>query len=331
MRTPSLWLPAGLVVVWLGGCSRPERGLAPVPPQSASASAAPSAAPTPVASATAAPKGSPPRTLHFTWRPPGSDARAYAATDPEDQHRIVLSRGVERGGRYPALIAFHGQPQPGQAPRDYAFARTVTSIVLELVERGEVEPLVLIIPVFRFLGRNWPEFDLVAFEGELARVLGSEQITLGARWLFGHSGAAGCGGDGLNGAHRIHPAAVGFFDTCVGAGFGHEVRELARARVPTLIMHSVETAGFRPRPPTEYMTTFDFGQVYGPLGLRPSEDCPGPLPDVPLRPQPYRCASDAQGTTRAFVVDTGKGQEGHDAVVPVALRYFLRQFVNAPR
>jgi hypothetical protein len=117
----------------------------------------------------------------------------------------------------------------------------------------------------------------------------------------------------------------------VGPGFGHEVRELQRARVPTLIVHSVETAGYRPRPPTEYMPSFDFGQVYGPLGLRPSEDCPGPLPDVPLRPQPYRCASDAQGTTRAFVVDTGKGQEGHDAVVPVALRYFLRQFVNAPK
>jgi hypothetical protein len=243
----------------------------------------------------------------------------------------VLTRGVERGGRYPVLVAFHGQPRPGQAPRDYAFPRTVTSIVLELVERGEVEPLVLIIPVFRYWGRNWPEFDLVAFEGELTRVLGSEGITPGARWLCGHSAAAGCGGNGLNGAHRIHPAAVGFFDTCVGAGFGQEVRELERARVPTLIMHSVETAGFRPRPPTEYLPTFDFGQVYGPLGLRPSEDCPGRLPEVPLRPQPYRCASDTQGTTRAFVVDTGKGQEGHDAVVPVALRYFLRQFVNAPR
>jgi hypothetical protein len=239
----------------------------------------------------------------------------------------VLTRGTVRGGRYPALVAFHGQPRPGQAPRDYAFARTVTSVTLELVERGEVEPLVLIIPVFRYTGQNWPHFELAAFWQEAARVLEAEGITLTSRWLFGHSAAAGCGGEGLNGAHRIHPTAVGFFDTCVGPSFAREVAELRRAHVPTLIVHSLETAGFRPRPPTEYLSSFDFGRVYAPLGLVPSPDCPGRLPEAPLRAQPYRCSSDPEGTTRAFVVDTGEGEQGHNAVVPVALRYFLREFV----
>jgi hypothetical protein len=56
--------------------------------------------------------------------------------------------------------------------------------------------------------------------------------------------------------------------TCVGPGFGQEVRALLRDQVPTLIVHSVETAGYRPRQVTEYLPSFDFGKVYGPLGLR---------------------------------------------------------------
>jgi len=251
--------------------------------------------------------------------------------DVEDQHRIVLTRGVVRGGRYPAVVAFHGQPRRGQAPRDYAFPRTVTDVALDLVERGEVEPLVLVVPVFRFQGQNWPHFDLAPFSAEVARVLAGEGIAISRTLLFGHSGAAGCGGDGLNRAHTIHPAAVGFFDTCVGAGFGREVQALQRERIPTLIVHSVETAGFRPRQVTEYLPTFDFGKVYGPLGLHPTPHCPAPALEVPLRAQPYRCASDPENMVRAFVVDTGDGQKGHDAVVPVALRYFLREYAGAAK
>jgi hypothetical protein len=236
---------------------------------------------------------------------------------------------VKSPGRYPALVAFHGQPGRGQAPRDYAFGGTVEKVTLGLVDAHEIEPVILVIPVFRFEGKNWPAFDVAAFMTEVGRLLAAEDIQVQRTLLVGHSGAAGCGGGGLNRAHEAHPAAVGFFDTCVGAGFGHEVRALRKERVPTLIIHSVETAGFRPRPPLEYWPKFNFGKVYGPLGLEPKEDCTAPLPDVPLRDQPYRCASDPDGIVRAFVVDTGEGQEGHDAVVPPALRFFLRQFAKA--
>jgi hypothetical protein len=249
--------------------------------------------------------------------------------DAEDQHRIVLTRGVVRGDKYPAVIAFHGQPRRGQPPRDYAFVRTVTEITLELVERKEVEPLILVVPVFRFQGVNWPHFDLSRFTAEVGRVLDSEGLGISRTLLFGHSGAAGCGGDGMNRAHAIRPAAVGFFDTCVGPGFGQEVRALLREQIPTLIVHSVETAGYRPRQVTEYLSTFDFGKVYAPLGLRPNRPCPRHTIEAPLRDQPYRCASDPAGIVRAFVVDTGEGQQAHDAVVPVALRYFLREYASA--
>ena len=249
--------------------------------------------------------------------------------DAEDQHRIVLTRGVVAGGKYPAVIALHGQPRRGQPPREYAFPRTVTEVALDLVERRQVEPIVLVVPVFRFQGVNWPNFELADFLAEVTRVLASEDIAISRTLVFGHSGAAGCGGGGMNHAHTIRPAAVGFFDTCVGAGFGQEVRTLLRERIPTLIVHSVETAAFRPRQVTEYMTTFDFGKVYAPLGLKPSEQCPPHAFEVPLRDQPYRCATDPAGIARAFVVDTGEGQEAHDAVVPVALRYFLREYTSA--
>lgn len=255
----------------------------------------------------------------------------YAAPAPEDQHHLVLTPGVARGGRYPVVMAFHGQPRRGQLPRDYAFARKVTETVLDLVERREIEPVVLVLPVFRYEGQNWPAFDLAAFGAELTRLLGEEGISGTGYLLFGHSAAAGCGGRGLNEAERLQPRAVGFFDTCVGPGLGQAVRALRRAEVPTLLLHSVETAGFRPRPPVEYVPDFDFGRVYRPLGLEPLAQCPTELPEAPLRSLPYRCAADAQGITRALVVDTGEGQEGHDAVVPVAVRYFLRQHLAPTR
>jgi hypothetical protein len=251
--------------------------------------------------------------------------------DAEDQHRIVLTRGVVSGGKYPVVIALHGQPRRGQPPREYAFPNTVAELTLDLVERGEVEPVVLVVPVFRFEGVNWPSFDLESFSAEVARLLAAEDIGVTRTLVFGHSGAAGCGGDGMNRAHRIRPAAVGFFDTCVGGGFVHEVRTLLRERIPTLIVHSVETAAFRPRQPTEYMSTFNFGKVYAPIGLKPTEQCPADAFEVPLREQPYRCAADPDGIVRAFVVDTGEGQKAHDAVVPVALRYFLRAYVAAAK
>jgi hypothetical protein len=251
--------------------------------------------------------------------------------DPEDQHRMVLLPGVVRGGQYPVVVGFHGQPARGEAPRDYDFPKTVTEVTLELRQRERIGPLILVLPVFRYLGQNWPAFDLVDFSSEIVRLLGVEGIRVDGYYLFGHSAGAGCGGDGLNRAYRLRPRAVGFFDTCVGAGFGAAVAALRRDHLPTLIVHSVETAGFRPRPPLEYWPKFDFGRVYAPLGLKPSE-CPERLPQAPLRAQPYRCADDPEGTTRALVVDTGEGQAGHDAVIPVALRYFLAEYVGrAPR
>lgn len=276
-----------------------------------------------------APSRSLPRTIPFAWRPPGANPRLYAANAPEDQHRLVLTHGVTRGGRYPVVMAFHGQPRRGQAPRDYAFVRTVIEAVQPLVERREVEPLVLVLPVFRFEGQNWPDFDIALFAQEVSRLLAAEEIAVSGYLLFGHSGAAGCGGRGLNEASRLHPVAVGFFDTCVGPGFGQAVRALQRDHVPTLIMHSVETAGFRPRQPMEYQPNFDFGKVYRPLELEPMSECPKELPEAPLRRLAHRCAADREGTTRALVVDTGQGQEGHDAVIPVAVRYFLRQYAAA--
>jgi hypothetical protein len=273
------------------------------------------------------PATAPSRTIYFAWRPPGSAPEIYSATDPEDQHRLVLPGAVTGGGRYPVVIAFHGQPKRGRAPRDYAFVRTVTETVLPLIEQGEVEPLVLALPVFRFEGQDWPDFDLARFAREVARQLEAEQISISGFLLLGHSAAAGCGGRGLNEAARLHPKAVGFFDTCVGPGFREAVRALGRDHVPTLIMHSVETAGFRPRQPEEYMPDFDFGRVYRPLGLEPTE-CPKDLPEAPLRPLDFRCAAGPGGTTRALVVDTGRGEEAHDGLIPVAVRYFLRQYAR---
>jgi hypothetical protein len=102
---------------------------------------------------------------------------------------------------------------------------------------------------------------------------------------------------------------------------------LARARIPTLVIHSVETAGVVPRQPHEYSSTFDFGPVYAAAGLEPVE-CVSPLPDVPLRQRPFRCTSDITRSVKGFVIDTGEGEAAHEAVVPVGLAFFLRHYVS---
>jgi hypothetical protein len=266
------------------------------------------------------------RILRFAWRPAGGTAAAYEMSESADQHQIVLTDRVARGGRYPVLIALHGQPKRAEHPRNYSFPRTVADVAEELVHQGAVAPLVLALPVFRFLGTNWPAFDLVEFRKVLEDRLAREGIHASGFYVVGHSGAAGCGGDGLNRAHRIDPKGVGFFDTCLGAGWREEVQTLRRAKVPTLLIHSVETAGVVPRQAREYLSTFDFGQVYAIAGLHPV-DCTEPLPDVPLRPRSFRCTADVAGVAHGFIIDTGEGEAAHEAVVPVALSYFLRRYL----
>jgi hypothetical protein len=246
--------------------------------------------------------------------------------DAADQHRIVLSRGVVSGGEYPVLIALHGQPKRGQSPSSYAFPDTVADLAVDQVRRGEVAPLVIALPVFRFYGTNWPAFDLVAFRRALEERLAAEKIKVSAYYVVGHSGAAGCGGDGMNRVHRIHPRAVGFFDTCLGAGWRDEMSALRKERIATLVVHSVETAGIVPRQPREYEADFDFGQPYAAVGLLPIP-CGARLPDVPLRERPFRCTGDG-AFGRGFIVDTGDGEAAHNAVVPVALTYFLREYLG---
>lgn len=266
------------------------------------------------------------RAIRFAWRPRSEAGRTYAMSDPEDQHRIVLPNGIERGGTYPLVVAMHGQPRRGQAPRSYAFLREVSEVSQELVAQGSVAPHVLVMPVFRFEGENWPKFELRAFASHVEEILAERGVKVEGIYLFGHSGAAGCGGDGLNHAASVSPKAVGFFDTCVGAGFSQAVAELQARGIPTLILHSVETAGFRPRQPMEYDAHFDFGKVYSRIGLRPCA-CPARLPEVPLRSLAFRCAQNDASTTRALVLDTGVGEKAHDAVVKVGMRYFLREYL----
>jgi len=311
------------------GCEKLAGGKGePVPPPVGSPSPSPS--PEPPSSAPSADPDNGVRVVHFAWRPPGASAEAYAMDQPEDQHRIVLSPKVAPGASYPVVIAFHGQPKRGEAPRRYAFAASVIEATKRAVDGGEVRPVVLVLPVFRYVGINWPQFDVVVFQNEVDRRLAGEGVKASGYYVVGHSGAAGCGGDGMNRVHRMRPAAVGFFDTCLGRGWRDAVQRLREARVPTLMIHSLETAAFSPRQPTEYSPTFDFGRAYGPVGLS-AIDCPPELPRAPLRAQPYRCSADEQGVTRGFIIDSGEGEEGHNAVVPIALEYFLKQFVGTDR
>ena len=307
------------------GCEKLAGGKGDSLPLSVSSA---SSSPEPASSASSADGGDVVRVVRFAWRPPGASAEAYAMDEPEDQHRIVLSPKVAPGLSYPVLIAFHGQPKRGEAPRRYAFAARVIEVTKQAIDEGHVRPVVLVLPVFRYVGMNWPQFDVVAFQNEVDHRLAAEGVSASGYYVVGHSGAAGCGGDGMNRVHRMHPAAVGFFDTCLGRGWRDEVKRLREARVPTLMIHSLETAGFSPRQPIEYSPTFDFGRAYGPAGLA-AIDCPAELPRAPLRAQPFRCSADEEGTTRGFIIDSGECEEGHNAVVPIALDYFLKRFVGS--
>src|SRR5262249_13433223 len=131
-----------------------------------------------------------PRVVRFAWRPPGAEAAAYAMTEPDDQHRIVLM-GRVGSGRYPVVIALHGQPKRGQSPRSYLFPQKVMEVANDLVRMGEVQPLVLALPVFRYGGVNWPAFDLVAFRDKVEEVMCAEGIAAERFYVVGHSGAAG--------------------------------------------------------------------------------------------------------------------------------------------
>ncbi len=268
-----------------------------------------------------------PRVIRFQWRPPNARPLPYSLTEPEDQHQIILFPGVEKGGKYPVAVGFHGTYKGDKPPREYRFLRVVREVVEEMVSTKEIKPLVLILPAFRFKGQNWPDFDVGAFRKEIERRLKKEGIGASFFIMFGHSGAAGCGGDGLNRAHRMSPRAVGFFDTCLGRGWQSEIRELKRKKIATVNVHSVETAGFRPRQRPEYQSDFDFGRAYGPLGIEPVK-CPKKHPGDKLRNQKYRCAATSDGVIRSFVVDTGEGAKAHSAAVPVGLRYLLNEFVG---
>src|SRR5262249_21617358 len=99
-----------------------------------SAAIAPADAPLPVVP----PSHKKPRILRFAWRPPRRSANAYEMSDAADQHQVVLTEGVTPGGRYPILIALHGQPKRGESPRSYAFPKRVAEVVADLVHRGAV-------------------------------------------------------------------------------------------------------------------------------------------------------------------------------------------------
>ncbi len=268
-----------------------------------------------------------PRVVRFAWRPPGTGAAPYDMAEPEDQHQIVIFPGVEKGGKYPVVVGFHGQPKRGKPPRDYRFGGVVTEVVGKMIADKEIPPVVLVLPVFRFKGQNWPGFDVKAFREEVTKRLVKEGLTPDFFVAFGHSGAAGCGGDGLNRAHRMSPRAVGYFDTCLGRGWQEEVPRLRNKKIKTVNIHSVETAGFRPRQRPEYQSGFDFGRAYGPLGIAPV-DCPKKHPAKKLRDQKYRCAATPDSIIQSFVIDTGEGKDAHRAAVPVAIRYFLQEFVG---
>ena len=265
--------------------------------------------------------------VRFEWQPPDGPSAAYDLKSSEDQHRLVLFSGVEPGGTYPVVVGFHGQPKRGKPPREYKFLKNVPEIIGKIVQSGKLRPFVLVLPVFRFLGQNWPGFDMRKFRVEVEKQLKSLGINPGEWYAFGHSGAAGCGGEGLNRAHELSPKAVGFFDTCLGRGWQNEIKRLQKLKIETINIHSVETAGFRPRQRPEYQSTFDFGRAYGPLGLKPVT-CPVKHPGKRLRDQRFRCSATGDGTIVAFVVDTGEGQPAHEALLPVAIRYFLIEHIG---
>lgn len=265
--------------------------------------------------------------IPFSWCPPKGPKGAYKMADPADQHRILLMGDIKPGGTYPVVLGFHGQPKRGKPPRDYLFLNTVPDIVQQLVDSGEVGPLIFVLPVFRFQGQNWPGFDPRAFRRQIERLLRERKITPQSWIAFGHSGAAGCGGEGLNRIFRMDPLAVGFFDTCLGRGWQRAIKQLRRQKILTINIHTVETAGFRPRQRPEYQSWFDFGRAYEPVGMRPTP-CPTVHPGKRLRDQPFKCASTEDGVIKGFVVDAGEGVQAHKAILSDAIPYFLRTVLS---
>jgi hypothetical protein len=263
-----------------------------------------------------------PRELRFDFRPKAGPAAAYDFPEQQDQPLMVIYPGVTRGKPAPVVVGFHGQPVKNRLPRDYAFFKSVRQTVDDLVLRGIIEPLVLVLPTFRFRKENWPGMHPKELRRKIESLMAEQGLVASQYLAFGHSGAAGCGGKGLNEAHELSPTAVGFFDTCLGDGFAKELATLEARGISTLIVHSVETAGLRPKRRPEYQAQFDFGSVFGPLGLLPIE-CPGKHPGKALRPLAHKCAASHTGTVRAFVVDTGQGEEAHEAALPEGLTFFL--------
>lgn len=268
--------------------------------------------------------------VRFIFRPTAGPASSYDTPQLEDQPLMVIYAGVRPGQPVPVVVGFHGQPGRGRAPRDYQFAKVVRQTVDALVETGALPPIVLVLPVFRFEGRNWPGMKPAQLRRKIDALLAERGLSASHYLAFGHSGAAGCGGDGLNLAHELQPRAVGFFDTCLGKGFADEIALLDKQRVATLVVHSVETAGFRPRQRPEYQANFDFGKVYAPLGLEPIA-CPKSHPGPQLRRLDHRCAASPSGTVKAFVIDTGEGEAAHEAALPAGLAFFLKNYLTNER
>jgi len=261
--------------------------------------------------------------VRFAWRPDVPQvASAYRMDDPADQHRIVLPAPLDGTVAHPVILAFHGQPAPDRDPRDYWFPDAVQTQVEELIRTGAVQNAILVIPVFRYVFGNWPQFHPGTFRDHVEALLLERGIRT-EKWVaFGHSGAAGCGGAGLNEIHLARPFAVGFFDTCLGPGWQKAVSTLQEKGIPVLNVFSVETAGFRPKQRPEYQADFDFGRAFSHLGIEPVQ-CPDIHPGDQLRSLPHRCSATADGVVRAFVVDTGEGEQAHMDVVKPALTYFL--------
>jgi hypothetical protein len=265
--------------------------------------------------------------VYFEWRPPKGSNAVYGLPEKEDQHRIFLPPGLKKGGTYPVVVGFHGQPKQGKAPRNYKFVKNIPATVAAVAKEEQLTPFVFVMPVFRFMGQNWPDFDVRAFRKEVENQLKKREIVAGDWFAFGHSGAAGCGGDGLNQIEQMSPRAVGFFDTCLGRGWRRAIFELQKRGIETVNIHSVETAGFRPKQVPEYQSTFDFGRAYGPVGMSPVP-CPKIHPGKRLRDQKYRCAATKDKVIQGFVVDSGEGQPAHEALLPMAIRYFLRRYIG---
>jgi len=206
----------------------------------------------------------------------------------------------------------------------------VQKLVTGMIDKREIKPVILVLPAFKFKGGNWPRFNPVKFRQKIVKVIAEQSkiknINITKWGAFGHSGAAGCGGGGLNQIAAITPGFVGFFDTCLGEGWQNAIKALHKKRVPVINIYSVETAGFRPRQFPEYQAAFDFGRAFAPLDINPVK-CPDIIPGDKLRKLKHRCSATEDGIIKAFVIDTGVGVKAHKAIITPAVKYFLKQFI----